>query len=141
MAKPVETWQEFRWKLLNLALDKRVVTVRDHQPQPGDRRIGKLDLAGLWLIRRSATSPPSWAFSCIGPEAAGGAGPAEPERCRRSGWPSGRATGLLRIGDSASRAWTDLVTIVRMRPGRTLEFEVLRDGQRCFQVTRRSGRR
>ena len=57
-------------------------------------------------------------------------------RCGRSGWPSGWATGLCWIDDSSVELWTDLVTIVRDAPGRTLEFEVLRDGRALrFQVT------
>jgi regulator of sigma E protease len=43
---------------------------------------------------------------------------------------------VVRIGDSSVELWTDLVAIVRDAPGRTLEFEVLRDGRALrFQVT------
>ena len=129
----VETWQEFRWKLLNLALDKQVVTVETVNPS---REIGfhKLDLAGVVVdqAERDVTAQLGLSLqrprlpAVLGRLSAGG--PAESAGLREG-------DRVLRIGDGNIELWTDLVAIVRDAPGRTLEFEVLRDGRPLvFQV-------
>jgi regulator of sigma E protease len=130
----VETWQEFRWKLLNLALDKQVVTL---ETVNASREIGfhKLDLAGVVVdqAERDVTAQLGLQLqrpklpAVLGRLSAGGA--AEVAGLREG-------DRVVRIGDSSVDLWTDLVAIVREAPGRTLEFEVLRDGGALrFQVT------
>jgi regulator of sigma E protease len=130
----VETWQEFRWKLLNLALDKQVVTV---ETVNASREIGfhKLDLAGVVVDQAERDVTAQLGLQLQRPKL-----PAVLGRLSASG--AAEAAGLregdrvVRIGDSSVELWTDLVTIVRDAPGRTLEFEVLRDGRALrFQVT------
>ena len=130
----VETWQEFRWKLLNLALDKQVVTV---ETVNASREIGfhKLDLAGVVVDQAERDVTAQLGLQLQRPKL-----PAVLGRLSASG--AAEAAGLregdrvVRIGDSSVELWTDLVTIVRDAPGRTLEFEVLRDVRALrFQVT------
>ena len=130
----VETWQEFRWKLLNLALDKQVVTL---ETVNANREIGfhKLDLAGVVVDQAERDVTAQLGLQLQRPKL-----PAVLGRLSASG--AAEAAGLregdrvVRIGDSSVELWTDLVTIVRDAPGRTLEFEVLRDGRALrFQVT------
>lgn len=130
----VETWQEFRWKLLNLALDKQVVTVETVNPS---REIGfhKLDLAGVVVDQAERDVTAQLGLNLQRPRL-----PAVLGRLSAGG--AAEAGGLMegdrvvRIGDSSVELWTDLVAIVREAPGRTLEFEVLRDRRSLrFQVT------
>ncbi|TXH79397.1 RIP metalloprotease RseP [Thauera aminoaromatica] len=131
--EPVETWQEFRWKLLNLALDKQVVTIETIN---ASREIGfrKLDLAGVVVdqVERDITAQLGLSLlrprlpAVLGRLSEGG--PAESAGLRAG-------DRVVRIGDSEIESWSDLVAIVRDAPGRALEFQVLRGGRdERFQV-------
>lgn len=131
--EPVETWQEFRWKLLNLALDKQVVTVETIN---ASREIGfrKLDLAGVVVDQAERDITAQLGLSLLRPRL-----PAVLGRLSEGGpaESAGLRTGdrVVRIGDSEIESWSDLVAIVRDAPGRALAFQVLRGGRdERFQV-------
>ena len=129
----VETWQEFRWKLLNLALDKQVVTIETIN---ASREIGfrKLDLAGVVVDQAERDITAQLGLSLLRPRLPAvlgrlsEGGPAESAGLRAG-------DRVVRIGDSEIESWSDLVAIVRDAPGRALEFQVLRGGRdERFQV-------
>jgi len=124
----VRSWQDLRWVLLRHALDDRevVLQVRTLEEVEAFRR---LDLAGVQiddgnkdLILRIGLKP--WRPlipALIGRIADGSA-------AARAGLRSGDE--VLAIEGQAIAGWGELVAQVRDAAGRSLRFEVLREGQR-----------
>ena len=124
----VRSWQDLRWVLLRHALDDRevVLQVRTLEEVEAFRR---LDLAGVQiddgnkdLILRIGLKP--WRPlipALIGRIADGSA-------AARAGLRSGDE--VLAIEGQAIAGWGELVAQVRDATGRSLRFEVLREGQR-----------
>lgn len=125
--RAVETWQDFRWMLLNQALDKQVAVIETINAA-GEIAFRRLDLAatvvdqgeqdvaqqvGLTLYRPRVPA-------VLGRLVAGGAAEL-----------AGLRTGdqVLRVGDLKIDDWSDLVSAVRDAPGRTLDLEALRGGE------------
>ena len=131
--EPVDTWQAFRWKLLNLALDKQVVTVETIN---ASREIvfHKLDLAGVVVDQAERDVTAQLGLNLERPRLPAVLGQLSPDGpAEAAGLRAGDR--VLRIGDRAIAQWSELVEIVRDAPGQKLDFKVLRDGQaRVFQV-------
>lgn len=125
--RSVQTWQEFRWALINDVLDRRVVVVETIN-DAREIAFRKLDLSmatvdqdkqdiatqvGLTLQRPSL--PP-----VLGKLSPGGA-------AEGAGLRAGDR--VIRIGERAVSDWSELVMAVREAPGQSLEVEALRDGE------------
>lgn len=122
----VRSWQDLRWVLLQHALDNRelVLKVRTLEEVEAYRR---LDLRGIAidegdadLIARIGLKP--WRPhipAVIGKIAEDGA-------AARAGLQSGDK--VIAIDGLEVEAWSDLVLAVRQAPGRSLPFEIERDG-------------
>ena len=133
----VETWQEFRWHLLNDVLGRRVATIETVNGK-GELAFRKLDLVGVDLdqmqrdaatqlgLRRYRPQLPAVLGKLSADGAAAAAGLQRGDR-------------VLRVGDAKLDSWADLVNAVRDAAGRSLEVEILRDGQTMiFQVVPRA---
>ena len=131
--EPVDTWQAFRWKLLNLALDNEAVTVETINSNH-EIVFHKLDLAGVVVDQAERDVTAQLGLNLERPRLPAVLGKLSPDGAAEvAGLRAGDR--VLRIGDSAIAQWSELVAIVRDAPGRKLDFEVLRDGQtQVFQV-------
>ena len=125
--EPVDSWQDFRWRLLDDALDKRVVSVETIN-QSREVAIRKLDLAGIDIDQSRQDVTTQLGLQLYRPKLPAVLGNLSPGGAAQA---AGLRTGdrVLRIGGRAVESWVDLVTIVRDAPEQILEFEVLRDGQ------------
>ncbi len=125
--EPVDSWQDFRWRLLDDALDKRVVSVETIN-QSREVAIRKLDLAGIDIDQSRQDVTTQLGLQLYRPKLPAVLGNLSPGGAAQA---AGLRTGdrVLRIGGRAVESWVDLVTIVRDAPEQMLEFEVLRDGQ------------
>lgn len=131
--EPVETWQAFRWKLLNLALDKQAATVETIN---ANREIvfHKLELAAVVVDQAERDVTAQLGLNLERPRLPAVLGKLSPDGAAEA---AGLRAGdrVLRIGSKAIAQWSELVAIVRDAPSQKLEFEVLRDGQaQVFQV-------
>ncbi len=126
--RPVVTWQEFRWEMLQHALDERPITVEtiDARREINFRKIevGDIDARELEgdLLQQLGFRPhrPNLA-AIIGTVVAGAV-------AEQAG---------LRAGDRVIAAdgepvdsWNDLVAVIRAAPGRKVSLEYERDGVR-----------
>ena len=132
--RAVPNWQEFRWSLLNLAVEGEGVNIEGRMPD-GTLRTHRLDLSGLkpsdldknfmgqlGLQPFEPTIPPE-----IGRLVAGGA-------AKRDGLKQGDL--VLSVNGHPLKRWEDLVEVVRSHPGGLLRMEVRRDtGKRMVDVT------
>ena len=130
----IETWQEFRWQLLNDAFERRSVTVETIN---GSEEIAfrKLDLAGTVVDQGEQDIAGQLGLRIHRPNLPAVLGKLSPDGpAQLAGLRSGDK--VVRIGDKNVAGWMDLVSIVRDGPGKALEFEVLRDGtSMVFNVT------
>ncbi len=122
--KDVRSWQDFRWAVLQGALDKHPMNIELKTAQGGTvTRQLKLDLltpqdlesdllGALGLARHRITLRPE-----IGELTGGGA-------AARGGLQSGDL--VLAIDGAAIETWDELVTRVRAAPGRALQFRIQR---------------
>ena len=124
--KPVRTWQELRWALLEHAVERHTVAVEVESLSGSiqSRRLdlGSLDtdsldadfLKALGIIQFQPPLPP-----VIGTVVSGGAGQAGGIR---------EGDEIVGVNDIAIERWDQLVREVRSRPGQALRVTVLRDG-------------
>jgi regulator of sigma E protease len=124
---PVESWQDLRWKLLQLAVDRQPVQIDtvDRKQNMASRTLdlGAFDLdqlegdplaqlgLQLWLARPDV--PP--VIESIEPNSAADTGGLRP------------GDRILSVAGREIRRWDELVPIVRANPGRSLQIRVARD--------------
>ncbi len=124
----VRSWQDLRWVLLRNALDDReaVLQVRTLDEVEAFRR---LDLAGMALEDASQDLIVRIGLKPWRPEIPALIGRvAEQSAAARAGMRSGDT--VLAIEGEAVANWSDLVARVRDGAGRSLRFDLLRDGER-----------
>ncbi|MCK6373274.1 MAG: RIP metalloprotease RseP [Zoogloea sp.] len=120
----VQTWTDFRWHLLNDALDRRSVTIETINGQ-SEIAFRKLDLSGIDVDQSQND-----VASQLGLRLYRAKLPAVLGQLSADG--SAAAAGLqagdrvVRIGEKPVDTWSDLVASVRDAAGQTLEVEVLR---------------
>lgn len=124
--RPVQTWQEFRWELINDALDKRVVVIETIN----DTReivFRKLDLSAAMVDQDKQDIATQVGLTLQRPKLPAVLGKLSPGGAAEA---AGLREGdrVVRIGEKAVEDWTELVMAVREAPGQTLEAEVVRDG-------------
>ncbi len=124
--RPVQTWQEFRWELINDALDKRVVVIETIN----DTReivFRKLDLSAATVDQDKQDIATQVGLTLQRPKLPAVLGKLSPGGAAEA---AGLREGdrVVRIGEKAVEDWTELVMAVREAPGQTLEAEVVRDG-------------
>ncbi|HZP93294.1 MAG TPA: RIP metalloprotease RseP [Burkholderiales bacterium] len=130
--KPVATWQDLRWELLDHAVRRDTVTL-EVRGAKGDLKFPRLDLSRvrnedidkdlLAAIGLTRYTPPM--RPVIGRLIEGGAG-------KRDGLQEGDL--VLAIGGRPVEQWEQLVEAVRASPGKALSFEVERGGRRIAVV-------
>ncbi|MDD3354394.1 RIP metalloprotease RseP [Zoogloea sp.] len=124
---PVATWQEFRWVLLNQALDRKVVDV-EMINEAREINVRRLDLSGISVDQSEKDAATQLGLQLYRPAVPAVLGHLSPGgAAATAGLKSGDR--VLRIGDKAVNDWTDLVLAVRDAPGQTLEMEILRSGE------------
>jgi regulator of sigma E protease len=122
----VETWQEFRWQLLNEAFERRSVTVETIN-ESKEIAFRKLDLAGTVVDQGERDISSQLGLHLHRPNLPAVLGKLSPDGpAQTAGLRSGDR--VVRIGDKKIAGWTDLVSTVREAAGQPLELEVLRDG-------------
>lgn len=120
----VQTWTDFRWHLLNDALDRRSVTIETINGQ-SEIAFRKLDLSGIDVDQSQNDVASQLGLRLYRPKL-----PAVLGQLSADG--SAAAAGLqagdrvVRIGEKPVNTWSDLVASVRDAAGQTLEVEVLR---------------
>lgn len=120
----VQTWTDFRWHLLNDALDRRSVTIETINGQ-SEIVFRKLDLSGIDVDQTQNDAASQLGLRLYRPKL-----PAVLGQLSADG--SAAAAGLqagdrvVRIGEKPVDTWSDLVASVRDAAGQTLEVEVLR---------------
>ena len=125
--RAVETWQEFRWRLLDDALERRGARIETIN---GAREIviRDLDLATVDVDQSQSDVASQLGLQLYRPNLPAVLGKLIPDGpAQAAGMRSGDR--VLRIGEKRVNAWGDLVAIVRDAPGQSLEVEVERDGQ------------
>ncbi|MBI3141007.1 MAG: RIP metalloprotease RseP [Rhodocyclales bacterium] len=124
----VATWQEFRWELLQRALEKESVTVAvaNRRQEISHRR---LDLSGVNTAELESDVLQQIGFRFFRPELPAVIGKVSPGGVAEA---AGLREGdrIVAIDGEAVSHWGRVVAIVREAPGRALGVEVLRDGQR-----------
>lgn len=126
--RPVQTWQEFRWELINEALDKRVVVVETIN-DAREISFRKLDLSTATVDQDKQDIAAQLGLTLQRPRVPAVLGKLSPGG-------SAEAAGLragdrvVRIGTRPVDDWTVLVSTVRDAPGQSLEVEVEREGSR-----------
>ncbi|KAB2968627.1 RIP metalloprotease RseP [Zoogloea sp.] len=124
--REVETWQDFRWVLLNQALERQVVVIETINPA-GEVALRRLDLAATVVDQGEKDVAHQVGLTLYRPRV-----PAVLGRLVSGG--AAEAAGLragdkvLRVGGVEVDDWSDLVSAVRDSPGRPLELEALRGG-------------
>lgn len=120
----VQTWTDFRWHLLNDALDRRSVTIETINGQ-SEIAFRKLDLSVVDVDQTQNDAASQLGLRLYRPKL-----PAVLGQLSADG--SAAAAGLqagdrvVRIGEKPVDTWSDLVASVRDAAGQTLEVEVLR---------------
>jgi len=120
----VQTWTDFRWHLLNDALDRRSVTIETINGQ-SEIAFRKLDLSGVDVDQTQNDAASQLGLRLYRPKLPAVLGQLSPDG-------SAAAAGLqagdrvVRIGEKPVDTWSDLVASVRDAAGQTLEVEVLR---------------
>lgn len=120
----VQTWTDFRWHLLNDALDRRSVTIETINGQ-SEIAFRKLDLSVVDVDQTQNDAASQLGLSLYRPKLPAVLGQLSPDG-------SAAAAGLqagdrvVRIGEKPVDTWSDLVASVRDAAGQTLEVEVLR---------------
>jgi regulator of sigma E protease len=122
----IETWQEFRWQLLNEAFERRSVTVETIN-EGKEIAFRKLDLAGTVVDQGEQDIAGQLGLRIHRPNLPAVLGKLSPDGpAQLAGLRSGDK--VVRIGDKNVAGWMDLVSAVRDGAGKALEIEVLRDG-------------
>ncbi len=124
--RAVETWQEFRWVLINEALDKRVVvieTINDAR----EVAFRKLDLSAATVDQDKQDISAQLGLTLQRPKLPAVLGSLSPGGAAEA---AGLRTGdrVVRVGELRVDDWTALVTAVRDAPGQSLQIEVNRGG-------------
>lgn len=131
--RAVETWQEFRWQLINEAFERRSITVETINDSK-EIAFRKLDLAGTVVDQGERDIASQLGLRLHRPNLPAVLGNLSADGpAQAAGLRSGDQ--VLRIGDKAISGWSELVQAVRDGAGQALEIEVLRDGtSRIFSV-------
>ncbi len=122
----VQTWTEFRWHLLNDALERRSVAIETINGQ-NEIAFRKLELAGIDVDQSQNDVASQLGLRLYRPKL-----PAILGQLSADG--AAAAAGLLagdrvvRIGEKPVDSWSDLVASVRDAAGQTLDVEVQRGG-------------
>lgn len=120
----VQSWQEFRWKLLNRALEHQAVEVETQNGQ-GEIAFRRLDLAGITVDQGTEDITAQLGMKLFRPVLPAVIGSVAPDSvAARAGLQGGDR--VLRIDDKDIGGWSELVMMVRDAPGRRLRFEVVR---------------
>lgn len=129
--RPVETWQDFRWRLLNDALEHRTVTVETINAR--DEIVFRtLDLAAVDVDQAQNDVAAQVGLQLFRPKLPAVLGQLAPDgAAQAAGLESGDR--IVRIGARQIESWSDLVATVRDAAGQRLEVEALR-GDRVIVV-------
>jgi regulator of sigma E protease len=126
--EPIATWQQVRWRLLQLAVDKQIAQLEmiDSKQRLAWRKLdlSSFDLEGFDsdpLARLGIKLDWPDADPVVGKVTTGGV--AEQGGLR----PGDR---IVAIDGREVRVWDDVVKAVRRRPGETVQFLVARDGEK-----------
>ncbi|MGL4408197.1 MAG: RIP metalloprotease RseP [Zoogloea sp.] len=126
--EPVDTWQDFRWQLLNATLEHRslrVETLNERQ----ELNFHTLDLKGLSVEQGQDDPAQQLGLNLYRPRVAPVLGGLTPKgAAAQAGLQSGDR--VLAINDAPIEDWTQLVQQVRAAPGQPLRFQVERAGSR-----------
>lgn len=120
----VDTWQDFRWVLLNQALEKQVVEV-ETVDAAGNIALRRLDLASTVVDQGEKDVAHQVGLTLYRPRVPAVLGRLVPGGAAElAGLRAGDK--VLRVGEIEVDDWSDLVAAVREAPGRPLELEALR---------------
>lgn len=124
---PVQTWQDFRWHLLNQALERQVVTVETVNPH-NELAFRKLDLSRISVEQGQDDIAAQLGLSLYRPLVPAVLGALSPGGAAAA---AGLKTGdrVLAIDDVPMAHWGELVEKVREAAGRKLLFTVDRGGE------------
>ncbi|HWQ37633.1 MAG TPA: RIP metalloprotease RseP [Burkholderiales bacterium] len=125
--RPVATWQDLRWELLDHALRRATVPLEVHRAD-GHIRFARLDLAGIGAEDIDSDLLEAIGLTRFNP-------PIQPVLGRLTQDGAARRDGLregdrvLEIDGRAVGQWEEVVAAVRGAPGRPLRLTVERDGR------------
>lgn len=123
----VQTWTDFRWHLLNDALDRRSVAIETINGQ-NEIAFRKLDLSGVDVDQTQNDAASQLGLRLYRPKLPAVLGQLSADgAAATAGLQSGDR--VVRIGDKAVETWSELVASVRDAAGQTLEVEVLRGNE------------
>jgi regulator of sigma E protease len=131
--KVVATWAEFRWELLQRAMEKASVAIEASNPR-GEIAVRRLDLASANMSEMEGDVLAQFGFRffrpqlppVIGSVVAGSVAEAAGLR---------QGDRILAIDGESIDNWSRVVTVIRDAPGRQIAMEVVREGvRRQFSV-------
>jgi len=134
-AEPIPAWQDARWKLLKLAVEKSPAVRIETRNAQGHLNSRILDLSGMnsddlegdFLKKIGLSVYQPTILPVIGEVVAGGA-------AERAGFRAGDE--ILAISDKPIARWEDLVQVIRASAGKIVSVEILREQRNLhFSVT------
>jgi regulator of sigma E protease len=126
--KPVATWQDLRWEILQHALEKRPVDLETlNERREINRR--RLDLSGLDTEKLEEDLQHQLGLRPLRPRLPAVVGKVAPGSVAEA---AGLRTGDLVVAADGTpiAGWADLVSLIREAPGRSVQLEWERDGAR-----------
>lgn len=124
----VQTWQDMHWVLIRQAVDQDLIELEVINPR-NEITIRRLDVSSARAGGWEGDSLARLGISFYRPRVPPVLGKISPDSAAAA---SGLQAGdeILLIDDKPITAWPDVVQNVRNSPGKTLDFEVLRQGER-----------
>ena len=120
----LQTWQEFRWRILRLGVDNSRVRLEIREGD-GTLKDSWLDLSGFRLPDDNSDPIAGIGLHLFRPPLPALIGRLTPDGvAERAGLKVGDQ--ILRVGDREVREWAELVEAVRANPGKTLILEIRR---------------
>jgi len=125
--RPVATWQELRWELMQVAIDRTMVVLEVINPRQ-EIAIRRLDIRSLTEAEYESDLPSNLGLKPYRPRLRPIIGMVSSDSAgERAGLRAGDE--LLAIGGRAVGAWSDVTALIRQSPGIPLDIELRRDGQ------------
>ena len=124
----VQTWQDMHWVLIRQAVDQDLIELEVINPR-NEITIRRLDVSSARAGGWEGDSLARLGISFYRPKVPPVLGKISPDSAAAA---AGLQAGdeILVIDDKPVTAWPDVVQNVRNSPGKTLDFEVLRQGER-----------
>lgn len=126
--KPIATWQEFRWEMLQLALDNSRANL-EIVGERGDVHLRTIDLSGVKADEPEKDALQEIGFTLFRPELAPVIGSLTPGGVAdQAGMKENDR--IVKINEIPIRFWSQVVTAIRESDGKTLSIEMDRAGER-----------